>query len=58
VECVASAIDAVQIQKLLETGFKRGRQPVRLLGVGIRLGDDGNEHQLHLFATQAALSQN
>jgi DNA polymerase-4 len=58
VECVASAIDTVQIQKLLETGFQRGRQPVRLLGVGIRLGDDGNEHQLHLFATQAALSQN
>jgi DNA polymerase-4 len=57
VECVASAIDAVQILKLLETGFQRGQQPVRLLGVGIRLGDDGNEHQMPLFATQVAPSQ-
>ena len=53
VECVASAIDTVQIQKLLETGYQRQKRAVRLLGVGVRVGSDSSadsdEHQLHLF---------
>jgi DNA polymerase-4 len=36
-ECVASGPDPARYQQLLETGFERGRQPVRLLGAGVRL---------------------
>jgi DNA polymerase-4 len=49
VECVGTALDPAQFQKLLETGFQRGRQPVRLLGVGIRLKEEEVLHQLGLF---------
>lgn len=49
VECVASAPQRAQFEKLLETGFQRGRQPVRLLGCGVRLGDAANVAQLSLF---------
>ena len=51
VECLANGVDATVLQQLLQTGFLRGRQPVRLLGVGVRLqeGDDATL-QLGLFA--------
>lgn len=54
VECVASATDATQFQKLLETGYQRRRLPVRLLGVGIRLGSDDGDSQLGLFNADVA----
>lgn len=48
-ECVATAQDAARFQGLLETAFQRGRQPVRLLGVGVRLGPERHGTQLGLF---------
>ncbi len=54
VECVASAPQLALFAKLLETGFQRGRRPVRLLGVGVRLGQPGNAGQLSLFASEFA----
>ncbi|MDB5761087.1 MAG: dinB [Herminiimonas sp.] len=54
VECVGTAPDPAQFQKLLETGFQRGRRPVRLLGVGVRLSEDEADHQLGLFGGEAA----
>ena len=49
VECVGTAVDAALFRKLLETGFQRGRQPVRLLGVGVRLAEDAGAQQMGLF---------
>lgn len=49
VECVAATIDEATIRTLLETGFQRRQLPVRLLGVGIRLGERKLDEQLHLF---------
>jgi DNA polymerase IV len=37
-------------EKLMETGYLRGKQPVRLLGMGVRLGEAENLEQLSLFA--------
>jgi DNA polymerase-4 len=57
-ECVASAIDEVQCRKLLDTAFERGKRPVRLLGVGVRLNEEHEDvQQLGLFAadTEPAL---
>ncbi|MDP9109471.1 MAG: DNA polymerase IV [Pseudomonadota bacterium] len=53
VECVAGAIDAAQLQRLLQTGFERHRRPVRLLGAGVRLQEEGGDNvlQLGLFGT-------
>ena len=49
-ECVASKVEAAQLQQLLQTGYERRRMPVRLLGVGIRLHDEADaDHQLPLF---------
>jgi DNA polymerase-4 len=49
VECVGDKLDHAQFQKLMETGFQRGSQPVRLLGVGIRLREGETKNQLGLF---------
>jgi DNA polymerase-4 len=49
VECVSSSIEFALFQKLLETGYQRGQQAVRLLGAGVRLGEQGNNAQLDLF---------
>lgn len=59
VECVAGDADPgpARYLQLLETGFERGRQPVRLLGAGVRLregeaapqGDLQPDAQLDLF---------
>ncbi|WP_017878381.1 DNA polymerase IV [Janthinobacterium sp. CG_S6] len=53
VECVGTAPLLAQFEKLLDTGFQRGRQPVRLLGCGVRLGEAVNVVQLSLFDHEA-----
>ena len=52
-ECVASSVDRAQLGKLLETGFQRRQRPVRLLGVGIRVAENGETQQMGLFASDA-----
>jgi DNA polymerase-4 len=37
----------------METGWSRGSQPVRLLGLGVRLGESENVDQLRLFEDSA-----
>ncbi len=49
VECVASAPNLAQFERLMETGWQRGALAVRLLGVGVRLGEPANLEQLTLF---------
>jgi DNA polymerase IV len=51
VECVADATDADTAVALLERGLVRRRQPVRLLGVGVRIDEDSAERhgQIALF---------
>ncbi len=49
VECSGAPSQSALFEKLLETGFERGRQPVRLLGVGVRLSEDNATRQLPLF---------
>ena len=48
-ECVSARIDAEQCYALLETGYRRGDKPVRLLGVGVRLAEPSEETQTPLF---------
>jgi len=53
-ECMATAIDAAQCRRLLDTAFERGKRPVRLIGVGVRLSEDDEDlHQLGLFNEEA-----
>jgi DNA polymerase-4 len=52
VECVNGALDLGLFQKLLDTGFQRGNQPVRLLGAGVRLREEEASAQLGLFEDQ------
>jgi DNA polymerase-4 len=56
VECVGAAPHMAQFEKLMETGYLRGNQPVRLLGVGVRLGEAENLEQLSLFGDEASVS--
>ncbi len=49
VECVGTEPQMAQFTRLMETGFARRGQPVRLLGVGVRLGEEENLEQLSLF---------
>jgi DNA polymerase-4 len=53
VECVGQAPQIASYARLLETGWLRASRPVRLLGVGVRLGDTENSEQLNLFNDQA-----
>jgi DNA polymerase IV len=48
-ECVSSVLDPALCDKLLDTAFQRGRRPVRLLGVGVRLNEEESLYQLGLF---------
>jgi DNA polymerase-4 len=58
VECAGSAIDQTALRRLIETGFQRGSQPVRLLGVGVRLSEETTMlHQLGLFGDDAVLPE-
>ena len=49
VECVGTAVDLPAFRQLLETGFGRGMQPVRLLGAGVRLMENAPDQQMGLF---------
>ena len=49
VECVGRVPNAPQFEKLMETGFARGNQPIRLQGVGVRLGEADTVEQMRLF---------
>lgn len=51
-ECVASVVDETQLRRLLETAFQRHNRAVRLLGVGIRVGDGNGTPQMGLFAAE------
>ena len=53
VECVGTAPDPSQYARLMETGFLRRNMPVRLLGLGVRLGEEETLAQLSLFADGA-----
>lgn len=48
-ECVGTALDAAKFAQLLETAFLRSRQPVRLLGAGIRVREETPFPQHGLF---------
>ncbi|TFW28241.1 DNA polymerase IV [Massilia horti] len=50
VECVGYAPNLASYARLMETGWLRASRPVRLLGVGVRLGDTETVEQLSLFA--------
>jgi DNA polymerase-4 len=61
VECVGYAPQVPQYVRLMEAGWQRGSQPVRLLGLGVRLGETENVDQLSLFdpgATESADPEN
>jgi DNA polymerase-4 len=53
VECVGHAPNMGTFARLMETGWLRASRPVRLLGVGVRLGDSENVEQLSLFGDSA-----
>ena len=53
VECVAHAPHLPTFARLMETGWLRASRPVRLLGVGVRLGDTEHVEQLSLFDEHA-----
>ena len=56
VECVGTVPAIAQYRRLMETGYQRGNQPVRLLGLGVRLdaslSDEHRREQLSLFDEQ------
>ncbi|NNG24831.1 DNA polymerase IV [Massilia aromaticivorans] len=58
VECVGYAPHIPTYARLMETGWARASRPVRLLGVGVRLGDTETVEQLRLFddAAPAAIA--
>jgi DNA polymerase-4 len=49
VECVGTAPAMNVYQKLMETGWQRQKRAVRLLGLGVRLGEGDVLEQLKLF---------
>lgn len=49
IECLAFEPRPELFEQLLTTGYQRGRKPVRLLGIGVRLREDGMRNQLALF---------
>jgi len=53
VECVGYAPNIDTYARLMETGWQRASRPVRLLGVGVRLGDTEIVEQLNLFDERA-----
>jgi DNA polymerase-4 len=53
VECLGHAPHIPTFARLMETGWLRASRPVRLLGVGVRLGDSENIEQLNLFDDHA-----
>jgi DNA polymerase-4 len=53
VECVGYAPHIPTFERLMETGWLRASRPVRLLGLGVRLGETENVEQLSLFDERA-----
>jgi DNA polymerase IV len=49
VECVGTAPAMAVYEKLMETGWQRHQRAVRLLGLGVRLGEGATLEQLKLF---------
>ena len=49
VEQNVTQLDPGVFQKLCEAGYQRGKKPVRLLGIGIRVKDAPRFHQLELY---------
>jgi DNA polymerase-4 len=49
IECMALEPQPALFEKLLCSAYQRGHKPVRLLGVGVRLREDGVRNQLALF---------
>lgn len=56
-ECVSSALDPALCRRLLDMAWQRGRRPVRLLGVGVRLNEEEEMSQLGLFCEETTLLQ-
>ncbi|MGZ8287804.1 MAG: DNA polymerase IV [Telluria sp.] len=50
VELASAAPSLASFEKLIETAWLRRKQPVRLLGLGVRLGEADKLEQLSLFA--------
>ena len=48
-ECLASRVDTIACQRLLGNAYARRHQPVRLLGVGVRLSERRADNQPGLF---------
>jgi DNA polymerase-4 len=55
VECVGHAPHMATFARLMETGWQRASRPVRLLGVGVRLGDTEHVEQLQLFDDESTV---
>lgn len=53
-ECVSATLDPELCRKLLDTAHQRGKRPVRLLGVGVRLEEEDDVCQLGLFGDETA----
>lgn len=49
VERSATGLDPVRFEQLLDRGWERAQRPVRLLGVGARIGPNSTRDQLPLF---------
>jgi DNA polymerase-4 len=57
VECVGTLPSPALFEKLMDTGYQRGKLPVRLLGLGVRLGEAERLDQLALFDDAAGQSE-
>jgi DNA polymerase-4 len=51
-ECVGGKVDVVTFERLLATGFERGKRPVRLMGAGVRVSDGEAGEQPGLFENE------
>jgi DNA polymerase-4 len=51
-ECVGTRLDVAVFERLLATGFERGKRPVRLMGAGVRVSDGHAGEQPELFANE------
>jgi DNA polymerase IV len=49
VECRGTTLDAAVFAQLLETGFLRRQLPIRLIGLGVRVHEVGDDLQMVLF---------
>ena len=55
VECITSQLDITLFEDLLHSGFIRQKKPIRLLGIGVRFGNDTHDEcvkQMDLISFQ------